>query len=87
MTSTTQTQKSAPAAQRSFQHQLGKRLQLLRESEGLSQTELGARIDMSRVGVGYIEQGRRAPSLHTLEDLARLYRMSVSQLVDISDLT
>lgn len=69
-----------------FQRQLGKRLKALRRSQRLSQTDVASLIDMSRVSVGYIEQGRRAPSLQTLEGLARLYSMSVSQLVDVSEL-
>ncbi len=72
-------------ASETFQQQLGKRLKALRRSQRLSQTDVASHIDMSRVGVGYIEQGRRAPSLQTLEGLARLYSMTVSQLVDVDE--
>ncbi len=76
---------SINAVKHTFQQQLGRRLKNLRLSQGYSQTEVGRQIDMSRVGVGYIEQGRRAPSLQTLEGLARLYSMTVSQLVDVGE--
>lgn len=67
-----------------FQRQLGRRLQHLRRARGLTQADIGDCIDMSRVAVGYIEQGRRAPSLGTLEDLSELYGMTVSELCDVS---
>ncbi len=66
-----------------FQQQLGKRLQRLRKLQGFSQAEVATNIDMSRVAVGYIEQGRRAPSLATLGELARLYGMTISELCDV----
>ncbi len=66
-----------------FQHQLGRRLKGIRELRGLSQASVGKSIDLSRVAVGYIEQGRRAPSLATLGELARLYGMTISELCDV----
>ncbi len=67
-----------------FQRRLGQRLKLLRKANGLTQADVGAKIDISRVAVGYIEQGRRTPSASTLHKFSRLYGMTISELTDIS---
>lgn len=74
---------NATLRKQAFQRQLGKRLQHLRLDNGFTQADIGRSIDMSRVAVGYIEQGRRAPSLGTLHELSELYGMTVSELCDV----
>ncbi len=83
MTQTIEAKKTETTA--TFEQQLGDRLRRLRLLRGLSQAELGKHINVSRVAVGYIEQGRRTPSLHTLRDIAELYSLSLSELVAIED--
>lgn len=66
-----------------FHHRLGRRLKLLRVACGLTQRDVAAYMGVSRVAVGYIEQGRRIPSLPILHRLAELYGMTVSELCDV----
>lgn len=65
-----------------FNRKLGKRLQLLRKSLGLSQEEVAEALNMDRVSIGYIEQGKRAPRLQTLFALASFYRIPVKRIFD-----
>ncbi len=48
---------------------LGRRLGAVRRSRGLSQERVAQMLDMDRVSIGYIEQGRRSPRLATLYDV------------------
>lgn len=50
---------------------LGKRIQKRRKDLGLTQEELGDKVGISRAYMGYIEQGRYAPSLEVLEKIAK----------------
>ena len=45
--------------------------------QGLLQEDVASALNMTRVAVGYIEQGRRAPRLKTLYDLAQLYEVDI----------
>lgn len=59
---------------------LGKKIQKRRKEIGLNQDELGARVGISRAYMGYIEQGRYAPSLEVLEKIARIFKIPISSL-------
>ncbi len=59
---------------------LGKKIKELRESAGLTQEELAEKIKVSRVYMGYIEQGRNAPSLEVLERVAKILKISISEI-------
>ena len=60
---------------------LGKKIQKRRKELGFTQEEIAEKIRMSRAYVGYIEQGRNAPSLDALEKIARALKTSVSTLL------
>lgn len=60
---------------------LGQKIKKLREARGLTQVELAVIINISPVYVGFIENGRRRPSLRTLERLARALKVSASELL------
>ena len=63
-----------------YQHftlQLGSRIQEIRHERGLLQEDVAATLGMTRVAVGYIEQGRRSPKLSTLYELACLYNVDI----------
>lgn len=64
---------------RTFQKKLGARIQAIRKTRGLSQEKVGDLLEMDRVSIGYIEQGKRTPKLSTL------YAMSIVFEVDVSD--
>ncbi|MBT1175622.1 helix-turn-helix transcriptional regulator [Bifidobacterium sp. LC6] len=59
---------------------VGRRIQTLRKSRGLSQEQLAEQLDMDRVSIGYIEQGRRSPKLATLYALAGTLGVHVSDI-------
>lgn len=57
---------------------LGKKIQKRRKEMGLTQEELADKIGVSRAYMGYIEQGRNAPSLGFLEKIARVLKTSIN---------
>ncbi len=59
---------------------LGKKVQKLRKKEGLTQEDLAHELGISRVYMGYIEQGRESPSLKLLMKMARKFGVSVEDL-------
>lgn len=50
---------------------LGSKIQKRRKEVGLTQEELGYKVGISRAYMGYIEQGRYAPSLEVLDKIAK----------------
>lgn len=60
---------------------LGQKIKKLREARGLTQVELAVIVNISPVYVGFIENGRRRPSLRTLERLARALKVNAKDLL------
>ncbi len=56
---------------------LGKKIQKRRKEMSLTQEELGYKVGISRAYMGYIEQGRYAPSLEVLEKIARILKVKL----------
>ena len=59
---------------------LGKKVQKLRKGIKVSQEELASQLGISRVYMGYIEQGRESPSLKLLMKLARKFKVKIENL-------
>ena len=59
---------------------IGKRIQKRRKEMDLTQEGLAEKIGISRAYMGYIEQGRNAPSLEVLEKIAKLLKLSLKEL-------
>lgn len=59
---------------------LGKKIQKLRKRKGLTQEELAEKLGLSRVYMGYIEQGRESPSLKLLIRLAKKLGVKIEEL-------
>ena len=61
---------------------LGKKIQKRRKSLKplISQADLADKIGISVVYMGYIEQGRYAPSLEVLEKIAKTLKIKLSDL-------
>ena len=57
---------------------LGKKIQKRRNELGYTQEELGDKVGISRAYMGYIEQGRYAPSLEVLEKIAKALKSPIS---------
>jgi transcriptional regulator with XRE-family HTH domain len=60
---------------------IGKRLRQLREAKGLSQSDIGRRSGLLRSYISRVEGGHTAPSLATLEKLAKALEIEPYQLL------
>lgn len=60
---------------------LGKRIKKFRRERVLSQEELASILRLSSVYLGYVEQGRRLPSIKTLNKIAKVLKTSTSELL------
>ena len=65
-----------------FVSMLGRNVKSARLSSKLLQEDVANSLGMTRVAIGYIEQGRRAPKLRTLFDLANLYGVDIQVFFD-----
>lgn len=59
---------------------LGWKIQKLRKGTKLTQEKLAEQVGISRVYMGYIEQGRESPSLKLLMKLARKFGVKIEEL-------
>ena len=58
---------------------LGKRIQRKRMGMDLTQEELADKVGISRAYMGYIEQGRYAPSFEVLEKIAKVLKTTLNR--------
>lgn len=64
----------------------GKKLRKLRERSGITQQELAQRIGKNGTkdsAIRRLERGEGNPTISTLLDLAKAFKVSVSELVDL----
>lgn len=59
---------------------LGRKIQKLRKAQKITQEELAEIVGISRVYMGYIEQGRESPSLKLLIKLSKKMGVKVEDL-------
>jgi len=59
---------------------LGRKIQRLRKNHEITQEELAEMVHISRVYMGYIEQGRESPSLKLLMKLSKKLGVKVEDL-------
>ncbi len=59
---------------------LGRKIQKLRKAQKITQEELAEMVGISRVYMGYIEQGRESPSLKLLMKLSKKMGVKVEDL-------
>lgn len=60
---------------------LGQKIAKRRVAVKLTQEELAEKVGISRVYMGYIEQGRNAPSLEVLQKIASTIKVKISDLL------
>jgi transcriptional regulator with XRE-family HTH domain len=60
---------------------LSRRIKALRKEKGFSQEAFADHAGLHRVAVGWIEQGKRVPSLKTLLKIAQGFGISLSELL------
>ncbi len=58
---------------------LGRKIQRKRKQLELTQEDVADKVGISRAYMGYIEQGRNAPSLEILEKIAKVLKSSISE--------
>lgn len=61
---------------------LGKQIQSIRKSKGLSQQELAALIEYEKSHMSRLENGGANPTFLTLKKIANALKVSVSELLD-----
>lgn len=62
--------------------QLGSKVKRLRKQKDLTQEQLADKIRVSSTYIGFIEQGVRNPSIATLDKIARVLGVKLSDLFD-----
>lgn len=62
------------------------KLQELRKQKGLTQDELAKRLYVSRTAVSKWESGRGYPNIQSLKDIARLFSVTVDELLSSDEL-
>ena len=60
----------------------GDKLSELRRKEGLSQEELGYKLNVTRQTISKWELGQANPELDNLKEISKLFNVSLSQLID-----
>jgi len=60
---------------------LGERIAVLRRAKSLSQSQLAEKLNISPSTIGMYEQGRRAPSLELIVELAKILSVSTDLLL------
>jgi transcriptional regulator with XRE-family HTH domain len=65
---------------------LGARIKELRKRSGISQEQLADRVDVDPKFISFIECGRSAPSLETIENIARALNMEIKELFEFAHL-
>lgn len=58
-----------------------KRIKKFRNEICLTQEDLAEKVGVSRVYIGYVEQGRNSPSLEILEKIAKSLKVKISDLL------
>ena len=61
---------------------LKNRVRQLREERGLTQKQLGEKVNVSRQAINAVETGKFDPSLWLAYDIAQLFDMSIEEVFD-----
>ncbi len=60
--------------------EIGRRIVAARKARNMSQEQLASTSDVDRSHIGFIEQGRRKPTISTLHKITRAVGLSLEQL-------
>ncbi|HEV7453903.1 MAG TPA: helix-turn-helix transcriptional regulator [Candidatus Saccharimonadales bacterium] len=63
-----------------FLQKFGKRLADIRKQKGITQEKLADAVELHRTYIGFIEQGKRNPSIGNIHRIARALKVSVKDL-------
>lgn len=64
---------------------IGKKLEILRKEANLDQETVADKLEVSRALIGHWERDRREPSYDMLDELAKLYNTTVSEIFSSED--
>lgn len=64
---------------------LKNRVRQLREERGLTQKQLGEKVNVSRQAINAVETGKFDPSLWLAYDIAQLFGMSIEEVFDFKE--
>ena len=60
---------------------LGKKIQKARKDAKMTQEQLAEKVGVSTTYIGFIEQGRYAPSLEVLEKIAKRLKIKMNEVL------
>ena len=69
-----------------FLKSLGERIAILREAQGLSQTQVGTDCDKDRQSINRLEKGNVNPSIFYLYQISKALNVTLSELLNSKDL-
>jgi transcriptional regulator with XRE-family HTH domain len=64
---------------------IGKNVKTLREQKGLLQKEVAAKLGIGYTNYNKIETGIREPAVKELQKMAKLYRITVDQIINLNN--
>lgn len=70
-----------PITHKLILQKFGQKIQKVRQSKGITQEELAARLGMHRTYIGLIERGERNPTIRTLYKIAKALKVPASDLL------
>lgn len=69
-----------PRSNKTTSEKLGKTIAKLRKEKGLTQEDLARKVDTARAYIAHIETGIKTPSLETMEKIAKVLKIHMSDL-------
>lgn len=64
-----------------FLKQLGEKLASVRKGKNISQEKLAESIEVHRTYIGFIEQGKRNPSIWNVQKIAQALKIDIKELL------
>jgi transcriptional regulator with XRE-family HTH domain len=72
----------AMTAEQKFLSSFGKRLATIRKRKGITQEKLADIVEVHRTYIGFIEQGKRNPSISNVYKIAKALKVPIKDLFD-----
>jgi len=69
-------------SEQKFLNSFGKRLGAIRKQKGITQEKLADMVDVHRTYIGFIEQGKRNPSISNIYKIAKALKVSLKDLFE-----
>lgn len=69
-------------AEQKFLNSFGKRLATIRKAKGVTQERLADMVEVHRTYIGFIEQGKRNPSISNIYKISKALKVSLKDLFE-----